>query len=356
MFARVCLRRLAVQQLAYLPPRCVQRTFSSSSLRFLRRHRDRSRSVPGEPDGDSEDHLSAEFLKPLGEGQEEDLFGTEIEDEVTEVQGKEYRPKPSTFWQWSEEVAPDFRDPKPRNWLGGDVPFPLNPSFKPPIPLSDALRTQLYQSFMRDPETNSVRALSSRHNISIKRVDAILRLKGLEEAWKKEGTPLQTGFTQGMEYVLAVPQPDEIVKGVNADTPLQYYHTGRREAEENRDPSATNPRYDVEEADRQDEVEGTSDMSRFRYQRMFWENVPEGEEPIMPTILEAARSSAQPSEHKAKVTFVEPRPGRPAIKFVDVGNTFFDAHEQERRDKEGARRAVLRARRRGLEWAQPDKA
>ena len=38
---------------------------------------------------------------------------------------------------------------------------------------------------MSDPETNSVRALSSRHNISIQRLDAILRLKGLEEAWKK---------------------------------------------------------------------------------------------------------------------------------------------------------------------------
>lgn len=38
---------------------------------------------------------------------------------------------------------------------------------------------------MSNPEANSVRVLSSRHNISIKRVDAILRLKGLEAAWKK---------------------------------------------------------------------------------------------------------------------------------------------------------------------------
>ncbi|KAI6031367.1 eukaryotic mitochondrial regulator protein-domain-containing protein [Pisolithus microcarpus] len=303
MFARVCPRRLAAQQLAYLPRRCAQKTFSSSSTRFLRRHRS-------------------------SEEQEEDLFGIEIEDEVTQTQEGEYRPKSSTFWQWLEGVGPNFRDPKPRNWLGGDVPFPLNPSFKPPTPLSDALRTQLYQSYM---------PLSSRHSISIKRVDAILRLKGLEEAWKKR-KPLQTGFTRGMEWLLAVPQPHETVKG------------------RVRDPSATNPRYDVEEADQQDEAGGTSDMSRLRYQRMFWENVPEGEDPIMPTILEDARSSAQLSEHKAKVTIIEPRPGRPAIKFVDVGNAFFDVQEQERRDKEGARRAVLRARKRGLEWAQPDKA
>jgi len=38
---------------------------------------------------------------------------------------------------------------------------------------------------MADPEANSVRALAVKHHLSIKRVDAILRLKGLEETWKK---------------------------------------------------------------------------------------------------------------------------------------------------------------------------
>ncbi|KAL4070541.1 eukaryotic mitochondrial regulator protein-domain-containing protein [Scleroderma citrinum] len=257
---------------------------------------------------------------------------------------------PTTFWNWLDEVAPEFRDPKPRNWLGGNVPFPLNPSFKPPTPLSDALRSQLYQSYMTDPETNSVRALSSKHNISLKRVDAILRLKGLEEAWKKEGKPLQTGFTQGMEWLLAAPEP-QVAKERASDEPIQYYHTGQKEVT-NEDPSRTNPRYHVEEADRQGEVEGTNDMARFRYQRMFWENVAEGEEPVMPAILEAARSSSRPIKQKPKVMLVEPRPGRPAIKFVDIGNAFFDEQEQERRDKEGARRAQLRARKRGPERAQ----
>lgn len=73
----------------------------------------------------------------------------------------------------------------------------------------------------------------------------------------------------------------------------------------------------------------------------------------MPAILEAARSSSRPVKLRPKVTFVEPRTGRPAIKFIDVGNAFFDEHEQARRDKEGARRALLRARKRGLQWAQP---
>ena len=42
---------------------------------------------------------------------------------------------------------------------------------------------------MTNPEGNSVRNLAGRYHLSIKRVDAILRLKGLEENWKKVCTP-----------------------------------------------------------------------------------------------------------------------------------------------------------------------
>lgn len=38
---------------------------------------------------------------------------------------------------------------------------------------------------MTNPQTNSVRDLSGRYHLSMKRVDAILRLKGLEESWVK---------------------------------------------------------------------------------------------------------------------------------------------------------------------------
>ena len=38
---------------------------------------------------------------------------------------------------------------------------------------------------MADPSKNNVRQLAALHGLSIARVDAILRLKGLEEHWKK---------------------------------------------------------------------------------------------------------------------------------------------------------------------------
>ena len=61
----------------------------------------------------------------------------------------------------------------------------MNKSFKPPIPISDAARSRIYADYMADPETNNIRALSQRYHLSLKRVEAILRLKGLEAAFVK---------------------------------------------------------------------------------------------------------------------------------------------------------------------------
>ena len=39
--------------------------------------------------------------------------------------------------------------------------------------------------FMENPARNNVRRIAELHGLSIKRVDAILRLKGLEQHWKE---------------------------------------------------------------------------------------------------------------------------------------------------------------------------
>ena len=116
---------------------------------------------------------------------------------------RDVREDPS-YEQWLATTGRQYKRADRRNWLGGTVvrprfplyapssltnagrqPFPLNPSFKPPTPLSDARRQQIFDQFIFDPKVNNVRALAARHGISIKRVDAILRLKGLEASWKK---------------------------------------------------------------------------------------------------------------------------------------------------------------------------
>ena len=43
----------------------------------------------------------------------------------------------------------------------------------------------IWQEYMVNPNESRVRVLAQRHGLSIARVDAILRLKGLEEHWIK---------------------------------------------------------------------------------------------------------------------------------------------------------------------------
>ncbi|TFK41967.1 eukaryotic mitochondrial regulator protein-domain-containing protein [Crucibulum laeve] len=236
-----------------------------------------------------------------------------------------------------EEIGDSFKDAQPRKWLGNEVPFPMNPTFKPPPPLSSEIRERMYNAFMQDPEKNSVRALAQRYHVSIKRVDAILRLKGLEKDWQKQGKQLQTGFQAGMEKLL-------MVKSISPST------------------SVDADRYDVHEADTLEHDENR-DASRQRYQRLYWESTPEdGREPVVPGSLEhatflAKRFAAEAQKLKAnpklmpripdKPAMVRPqakivqvsRPGRATLQFVDVGAKFMDVNERVRRIVTAKRKA-----------------
>jgi hypothetical protein len=131
------------------------------------------------------------------------------EPEAAVSRGRRWRsgkfmPISPSFEDWLEKEGPRFKSStKPKNWLGGNVvrlhkkkkrsmlanistrqPFPLNPSFKPPTPLSDSLRTSIYTMHAADPANNNTRVLSEQFGLSIKRVEAILKLKALEDQWK----------------------------------------------------------------------------------------------------------------------------------------------------------------------------
>jgi hypothetical protein len=244
---------------------------------------------------------------------------------------------------WLEGDGAKFKTPmRPNNWLGGHVPFPLNQSFKPPRPVDDELRTKLYRQFMTDPKTNNVRTLAGRNNLSMQRTDAILRLKGLEEHWKENKKPLQTGFLAGMEWCLGV--RDHVMKA-------------RRSEVEN-----DHSRYDVTEADALMEAEA-NDPARLRYQKMFWEAVPDGQDPVVPLLLEQARADGKArrregEESKSRGPFLRPQEnqgmectdkvkmvapaGRPMIKFVDVGGKFIDKHDRLARIKRWKHKGMLK--------------
>ncbi|KAJ7044983.1 eukaryotic mitochondrial regulator protein-domain-containing protein [Mycena alexandri] len=253
-------------------------------------------------------------------------------------------PSQATFKSFLQKHSHLKTASRAQNYLVRDdfYPFTLNPSFKPPTPISDAVRSRIYADYMIDPQTNSVRALSQRYHISLKRIDAILRLKGLEAAYVKDNKPLQTGFLWGMEMLLGVKQ-DEM------------------------DPYA---RVDVHTADMLEEEENR-DQARQRFQRQFWESIPDdGREPLLPASLEHAKKIAQRSAEAAlanrsnerlmprfkdtdtikspreKVQTVK-RDGRLALRFVDVGGKFLNSQERVGRIDAAGRRQSLRARRSG---------
>ncbi|PLW33817.1 hypothetical protein PCANC_21910 [Puccinia coronata f. sp. avenae] len=145
-------------------------------------------------------------------------------------------------WLLSEEGL-KFRHPTigRTNWLGDDIPFPTNPWFKPQPPLSDKMRTKVYESFkqriLKTYQQNDLSALpsdekkrqeqifiretSEQWGICRDRVSAIIRLKAMENSWplnqtNEEGQPikahkrtLQLNFEKGMESVLGI-QTDQV--------------------------------------------------------------------------------------------------------------------------------------------------
>jgi len=285
--------------------------------------------------------------------------------------------------------------------MGGNVPFPANPSFKPPPPLSDALKTMLYALYLSDPSTYNVRKLSEKFGISVARVESVLRLKELEESWRKEGQELQTGFLAGMERHLLARQPSSsmltfIYSGNTRSTHETDEAIAALENELNSRQSATALRSlrdgdrqqaheddwisDVDMADNADIIareEGIiggagiggiigrghePDQDVGGVKRTFWEDVEEGKTPVAAQLYDAARKSALAkkavSRGKGEVSnyiVVQPqwapgeqkRPKRETVewKFVDVGDKYVIRRDQERREKEKTRRPRVRNQR-----------
>ncbi|EJD03749.1 uncharacterized protein FOMMEDRAFT_154854 [Fomitiporia mediterranea MF3/22] len=245
--------------------------------------------------------------------------------------------------KWLTGPGLEYKSPKHGpNWLGKKYPFPMNPSFKPPPPISNRTKEHMYERFMQDPERFNVRVLSAALGISLKRVDAILRLKGMEKSWLK-GKELQTGFQAGMEQIL---RSEELIMG-----------------------SVPESRKDVTFADSQDQDEA-DDHARDRYQRLFWEPVVEEEDLVVPRALEEAKEKARAARQEAreaksdvtlltgekakdglaklpleKTVVVASAPGRPATIFKDVGGRFLDVEDRRRRMHESERRKEAKSKR-----------
>ncbi|CAE7147980.1 unnamed protein product [Rhizoctonia solani] len=135
-------------------------------------------------------------------------------EDSTLKKGKQAKVDPQTVESWFRDEGLPYLNPTPGkpNWLGGDIPYPDNPTFKPPPPLSDVVKSSIYDRYLKalQPATSksesrvqTIRTLSEQFGISIARVEAIVRLKEFERQYQK-GKKLQYAFQRGMESYLGI--------------------------------------------------------------------------------------------------------------------------------------------------------
>ncbi|KAJ3507914.1 hypothetical protein NLJ89_g6037 [Agrocybe chaxingu] len=309
---------------------------------------------------------------------ESEATGTEMDfEEMDDLMGSPQSEgsEPANYREFMEKIGYKYRYASPKHYLG-EQPFPMNLSFKPPPPISDAQRDAMYKIYMMDPKRNGVRRLAKRTNMSIKRVDAVLRLKGLENAWKK-GKQLQTGFQVGMDKLLGAQTHsvvDNLYKVVAESEALLkkrlrprfgFDHPNSIEHADFEQPDVNVERADAHRADMLEEDE-QRDAARYRYERLYWESIPESaREPILPTILQHVKQRAELKKlendikankkymtpgpalpflkRPSKPVFVKSRLNRPSTKFVDVGAQFMDIDERIKRIAVSDRKARIRA-------------
>ncbi|KAI8990934.1 eukaryotic mitochondrial regulator protein-domain-containing protein [Mycotypha africana] len=112
------------------------------------------------------------------------------------------------FLEWIKGQGAKYSRPSEgsTNYLGDSYPFPKNPLFRPRPPLSDALRQEMYDLYISDSAKWTIRKLATKYGISLKRVEAVLKLKDAEKDMEKKGVILQRKFNKGMEKLMGVDQ------------------------------------------------------------------------------------------------------------------------------------------------------
>ncbi|KAJ2817717.1 hypothetical protein IWW50_006069, partial [Coemansia erecta] len=110
---------------------------------------------------------------------------------------------------WMIVESGKYKKMKPHETMylggGGRFPFPLNPYFQPRAPVSNEVKEALYKDYLADPVRSTPRLLAEKYRVSIKRAEAIIKLKAIEKHMvsAKEITE-QKNLTAGMESMLGV--------------------------------------------------------------------------------------------------------------------------------------------------------
>lgn len=103
----------------------------------------------------------------------------------------------------------------------------MNPSFNPKPPVSDRLRNLIYnvvKSELSQPnapkESVVLRQVAQKHNLSMQRVAAIVKLKVAQEQFVGSGLALQKELNDGMEKALGVSQHVRLTEPAQGTKPI----------------------------------------------------------------------------------------------------------------------------------------
>ncbi|EJU00080.1 hypothetical protein DACRYDRAFT_23591 [Dacryopinax primogenitus] len=251
-----------------------------------------------------------------------------------------------TYKQWLRGTGERWRLPPEQgtNYLGialtTDAPnygciFPSNPSFRPPMPLSNEDRNTIYWAYKESPDPQTVRTLSQKYAISIDRVNAVIKLKQHQEIVPQN--QLQHALREGMERFMGIHSrlvPEDKLS-------FQAHNEGPRRKE----------LYTVDEEEKRARDRMVPEQGA---RRIIWEMVAEGDRPIIARELEeqAERQQQQLAKSRRKqedlpTVHVPPaKPGRPSWAFVDVGDKFKDSRSREVQGRALKWRGVVNRQRR----------
>lgn len=154
------------------------------------------------------------LLRPISRPMSSPSTSTEMSISESKAADKESMMGKAQDWLASPEGGARFKSCEtPALYVSESAaPFPTNPAFIPPHPLSQSTKEAVYALYKAHPETWTPRKLAVHFGMSIARSTAILRLKSLEEQLKASGKAPQTDLSQGMEKML---RPLTLIPGRN---------------------------------------------------------------------------------------------------------------------------------------------
>ncbi|KAJ1911876.1 hypothetical protein IWQ60_009931 [Tieghemiomyces parasiticus] len=209
---RICYAATRATRYATPVPRVRAATIPSRSFALTPRAWEADKDTPANQDGAEADAVPAaesEAAELSAETEGEDGAEAGTSDEKGAVKGKGAEGPPSkTLESWIAKEGRKFQRAKfgQTNWLGKRGPFPMNPAFTPRPPISDAQREHIYSIWYKNPDRITPRILANRFNLSIVRIEAIIKLKVLEKRMEADQKPLLHDLTRSMEGLLGVPK------------------------------------------------------------------------------------------------------------------------------------------------------